>query len=44
MPWLIVKATLDELLKDFPTPDLALDVHRGEVPGAPGGVALSEIK
>jgi hypothetical protein len=39
----MVKMTLDESLKDFPNPDLALEVHRGEIPGAPGGVMLSDI-
>src|SRR6185437_8606557 len=43
MPWLNVKATLEESSKDFPTPDLALDVQRGETPGAPGGILLSDI-
>ena len=36
--------TFDEPSKDFPSPDLALDVQRGEPPGAPGGVLFFDIK
>ncbi|MEO7048128.1 MAG: hypothetical protein ABI091_22715 [Ferruginibacter sp.] len=41
--WLSVKMTLDESSQDFHTPDLALEVQRGESPGAPGGVELFGI-
>src|SRR6185312_367291 len=37
MPWLMVNQTRLLALAAVPTPLLALDVHRGEIPGAPGG-------
>jgi hypothetical protein len=36
MPWLVVKLTWLDALKDFPIPDLELDVHLPGIPGAPG--------
>lgn len=40
----MVNITFDEPSKDFPSPDLELDVQRGERPDAPGGVLLFDIK
>ena len=36
----MVKITHEKSLVDFPRPDFALEVHRAEMPGAPGGVEL----
>lgn len=36
----MVKETSDAALIDFPIPDLALEVHRGGIPGAPGAILL----
>src|SRR5690348_9922478 len=36
MPWLRVNHTRLCRLRAVPTPDLALEVHRGSIPGHPG--------
>src|SRR5579872_456766 len=38
MPWLSVNQTWLWPVGDVPTPDLALEVHRGSMPGAPGAM------
>jgi hypothetical protein len=43
MPWLSVNQTRLEGLSAVPTPDLALEVQRGAMPGPPGGLLESLI-